>query len=890
MNGCVSPEDAALLIEGALDDAAAAAIDRHVADCDRCRRMVAAAADTGDDTTEPGAAGEGRPAPGDRIGRYRLVEPIGRGGMGVVFRGRDETLGRDVAIKLIRIAGADAAARALREARALARLSHPNVVAIHDAGEHDGATFLAMELVPGRTLTEWLAAPRPAGEVLAVIADVARGLAAAHRAGLVHRDVKPGNVLVGDDGRSRIADFGLARGPGGGASGAAVPGARAADATDPRHLVGTPAYMAPEQLAGGEVDARTDQFALAQTAWEALFGAAPFPITPAAERLAAIRGGRITEPAAERRARVPRHVEPSLRRALAADPAARFRDVEHLAAALAPRRRRRAAAAITVAVVAAGAGVAAWAASPAPRAAPEAPPPAGPLVPETLLALPSVTDLDLTADGGAALWVEAGRVILRGLDGRPDAALDVPGARPLAAATFAADQRVLLSFADGSIDAWRPGADPVPVAPAGTGRAIGTAWDGRIVVAHAGADAVEVRLAGDGRADRVATLAGKALVRHGGLSPDRRRLAAVVAGREQHVVVLDLATGEETARWPVELAVAVAWRDDARLLIARGWRPTVVDEHRLDAAAPPRRIHEVAGGQLTVLLGRGGRAFLVEVRAVPSVRLHGIGPAREPSREISGGRAAIGLAWDAGGAAWVWDGGGRQLVGHALDGAERFVQLAGAAPVGAGTRAGDAMILAPTRHTDCAVRAVALADGAERWRRAVSCKAVVRCAGDAAPPCVLVDWPERDRYEVARIDAADGTVGEVLFAGATFPNGLADAALSPDGATLAIVDSRSHLRRRDLASGREEVVELGGGRLLQWVAIAPDGATLVTSRRSTRPMYELHRVAADGAVEPLQTSHSEWMQLPRVSEDGARVMVSEQAWSNRLIRLDLRSR
>jgi tetratricopeptide (TPR) repeat protein len=355
--GCVTADEATALLDGRLADDDAAAIDAHVGDCDACRRVIAALAGSGDGT---GATVAGhRPAgvtPGTRVGRYELREPLGRGGMGVVYRARDATLGRDVAVKLIDVATPAAAVRALREARALAALAHPNVVAIHDAGEHDGGVYLTMELVAGRSLSAWLAeAPRATADVLAVIADAARGLAAAHRAGLVHRDVKPSNILVGDDGRTRIADFGLARDADAAAATTAPPAREplGAAVTATRHLVGTPAYMAPEQLRGEPADARTDQFALAQTTWEALAGAPPFAATRVDERLAAIAAGPRL-PTGDARGGIPAHVERALRRALAVDPAARFVSVEAFAAALLPPRRRGRLAAAAVAIGLAG--------------------------------------------------------------------------------------------------------------------------------------------------------------------------------------------------------------------------------------------------------------------------------------------------------------------------------------------------------------------------------------------------------------------------------------------------------------------------------------------------------------------------------------------------------
>ena len=219
---------------------------------------------------------------GDTIDRYRVIEQIGRGAMGVVYRAHDPKLDRDVAVKLASVGlpgtGAPDDPRRLKaEAQTLARISHPNVVTILDVGEHEGEVFLAMELVRGPTLRRWLDAPRrPWMETLAVLVAVGRGLSAVHAAGLIHRDVKPGNAMVGDDGRVRLMDFGLASpvvddavtlgaSLGDGSSGSAPSEASS-------HPRGTLPYMAPEQHRGRALDTRADQFSLCVTMHEALYG------------------------------------------------------------------------------------------------------------------------------------------------------------------------------------------------------------------------------------------------------------------------------------------------------------------------------------------------------------------------------------------------------------------------------------------------------------------------------------------------------------------------------------------------------------------------------------------------------------------------------------------
>jgi len=302
------PADALLgFVAGALTAAAAEAIEAHIDACAACRAALSSAA--------RGAATTGG------FGRYRVETVLGAGGMGVVYRGFDPALGRPVAIKVVRGDRDDAAERArlAREARHLARLSHPHVCHVYDVGEDAADVWVAMELVDGVSLRAW-AAGRAPGELIAALTAAARGLAAAHAAGLVHRDVKPENVLVARDGRVVVTDFGLARVEDGAVTSRSAPGV----------VSGTPAYLAPEQLTAASVDARVDQFAWAVMAWELLAGERPFPVEPAA-RLAAIRAG-VAAPRA-----LPSGLIAPLTRALASAPRDRFASMDALLAAIEPR-------------------------------------------------------------------------------------------------------------------------------------------------------------------------------------------------------------------------------------------------------------------------------------------------------------------------------------------------------------------------------------------------------------------------------------------------------------------------------------------------------------------------------------------------------------------------
>lgn len=266
------------------------------------------------------------------LGHYRLLRPIGAGGFGTVYAAHDPRLDRTVAIKLLH--PEHAAARPellLREAQAMARLSHPNVVTVHDVGTYSveeserGGLFVVMEFIEGETLHDWLGSVRrPWPEILEVFLAAGRGLAAAHAIGLVHRDFKPGNVLLGRDGSVRVADFGLARSSDAGARDPDEPG-----------RPGTPVYMAPEMFERDVPPSpASDQFAFCVALWEALHGVQPFPTRGLAERLRAIRG-RALSPVRED-SDVPPWLRAAVVRGLDPEPGLRHPDVPALLRALDP--------------------------------------------------------------------------------------------------------------------------------------------------------------------------------------------------------------------------------------------------------------------------------------------------------------------------------------------------------------------------------------------------------------------------------------------------------------------------------------------------------------------------------------------------------------------------
>ncbi len=360
---CPGPELLSALHHGERVDATVRA---HVDDCPTCAQALmrltfegGTQATSNVDGPPPDPTAVERLAIGSRIGRYVVLSELGSGGMGVVYAAHDPELNRKVAIKLLQVSASEtlhttaAQARLVSEAQAMAKLAHPHVVSVFDVGMLEDRVFVAMEFVDGQTLRDWLAEkPRSQAEVRVAMLEAARGLAAAHQVGLVHRDFKPDNVLVGKDGRVRVMDFGIAQ--------AIDPAAEDTGDQREQKVEGTPAYLAPEQLEGAKANELSDQFSFGVTLYEALYGARPFAGHPA-RRDPATRW--VLQPARKDVA-----VSPALRRialqALSVDPSQRFPTMSALIDALAvdpvARRRNRALGAVAVLSVAAIVGAYQW--------------------------------------------------------------------------------------------------------------------------------------------------------------------------------------------------------------------------------------------------------------------------------------------------------------------------------------------------------------------------------------------------------------------------------------------------------------------------------------------------------------------------------------------------
>jgi hypothetical protein len=345
LQACPDENDIIAFAEGLVPEPRREAIADHVDRCTTCRALIVEAFEPERDSVP---AAPRAPRRGDALGRYLVLEPIGAGGLGEVFLAYDPELDRRVAVKRLRrnVAGpgADSERERLgREARLMAQLADPNVVHVYDAGVQDGHVFIAMEYVEGQTLQAWLRhQSRSWAELVAVFVQTARGLIAAHEIGIVHRDFKPANVLLGRDGRARVADFGLAHGVIATATLAdavlGVSGARA-DITASGTILGTPAYMAPEQHAGARVDARADQFAFCAALFEAVYGCKPFAGDSIETLGEAKHAGRmvVVEPANA----PPAWLRKAIVRGLAPRPEDRFVSMAALVEALTSEERRR---------------------------------------------------------------------------------------------------------------------------------------------------------------------------------------------------------------------------------------------------------------------------------------------------------------------------------------------------------------------------------------------------------------------------------------------------------------------------------------------------------------------------------------------------------------------
>lgn len=360
---CLEEQLAIDFVHGHLIAEDVALVESHLEGCGDCRRLLlelARASGAAISTTAPELSGGSAIGVGATVSRYLITEPLGAGSMGIVYCAYDPKLHRRLAIKLLRHDRASSETgqqRLLREAQALASLAHPSVVAVHDVGTFGSQVFLAMEFCSGGTLREWLDSnANTRADIVDCFVMAGEGLAAAHEQGLVHRDFKPANVLLNSDGKPKVTDFGLAYAPLPSDEADLGSGAKLAQTiTQTGALIGTPAYMAPEQLRGEPASQRSDQFSFCVALWEALSRKRPFAGASVKELLRSIEAQDLSDSEAA----IPSRLRQVLRKGLSVDPAQRHESMSALLALVvrytSPRRRVVTAAIAGVALLAAAA-------------------------------------------------------------------------------------------------------------------------------------------------------------------------------------------------------------------------------------------------------------------------------------------------------------------------------------------------------------------------------------------------------------------------------------------------------------------------------------------------------------------------------------------------------
>ncbi len=833
--------------------------------------------------------GEGH-APGAAIGRYRLRARLGAGAMGEVWVATDPQLERDVAIKLVHPKLArrpEISARMVREARAMAKVSHRGVIAIHDAGEADGQLFLAMELVRGRTLGALLRgrtdqSRRDWRHWLAIAIDAGCGLAAAHAAGVLHRDFKPDNVMVDERGRVCVGDFGLATLGSGAPQRPSSPtptGRETADSTLTMAgaLLGTPGYMSLEQLHGEAIDARADQFSFCVTAYEAVYGETPFAIPPdernnlGAIHVALTSGAIRPQPAD---CRAPAELRAILIRGLAATPTDRWPDLDTLLAALArvlapPRSRRSIVAGIAGVALLAIAGVT-WALH-RPHPAPQA---------SSLGPIPLHASLALSPGGRLAIGTD--RLEVRELAAPqhvspPSPPLDGHWIRGL---QFVGEDVVRWSVPElKGVTRWDFAHRSAPIfePSVSAGMWLAAMESGDLVQRDGTTTTTTLALVRGDHTLRAWPLdPGNEKV---AVSPSRRRFAYLVGDRFRERLVVDDATGERTWRSPAVADLsAFAWLDDHTLIYASRNEPTI-EAIDVDRDTPPRTVHRMNAGFVGQLVANATTIIYMMIDTTTRVRLIGRNPTSV--RELDPSVAAE-LGWTADGSYISWHQTTHALERVAKDGT--YVPLKAQLeqePANA-TFAGDLALVAERGAGGRKLVAIELSTGHVAWSDRPGKSIAARCAGDLAPPCFVArrDDEAAEHYEIVPLDPRNGaTIGAPVYRGA-----LEDFAVSGDGHRILVADGRDVLLELEAGGARVGAFTLSPDLLrIRSVAYDPLGGMLIAGSGSVGNYVLGHY---DGTtLTVFDVAGDELLALVRPSPVTDQVLAQGRTWSASLWQL-----
>jgi Tol biopolymer transport system component len=864
---CPDPEVIQALVIGSIDPARREDVTVHMESCDVCRETVVSLVGDGPRARLPTA--------GDKVGRYLIERRIGAGAMGVVFAARDPDLDRPVALKLLRDqlgSGEEREARLVREAQALARVRHPNVVAVHDIGTWNDRVFVAMELVEGATLRAWLGERAPTWrEIVSTLIEAGRGLVAAHEVGVIHRDFKADNVLVAET-RVAVTDFGLARLAEAQedialAATSAVP---ALAVTQTGALLGTPAYMAPEQMSGDRIGPAADQFAFCVAAWEALYGQRPFAGKSLPELRGAIAAGRFAP--LPGKSRVPRSVRQALVRGLAARPEERHRSMAALLALLAPRRRApwiAAAAAVAIAAI----SVIAWRGLDH-RAAARAPHEIGQRR-LTSGAEESISGACISADGRDVAYVTPDGLFIRSI---ASGDLRRLSSEPAEGVAWSPD-RAHLAVSTGSVylPDLRDGIFAVDLAT-GARRRLATGVQPTFSpdsaeLAYVGDRAVQVMRADGSRARRVVELGDAGAM---GLtwSPDGRRLAfgrIDLARRVTALTLVDVADGHaETVFADPGLSMpnregGIAWHPDGRILYSlyeeRSGTPKVTLWRRAPGAGAPEKLATWEGFRV--------RTFSIARATGQLAYVHSEGGYDVYAGSLSGERLDLarltGDAADDLGGSFLDDdhlvfsstrtGGSDLYVQPIASRAARRLATGPHAKVRPEPAPGGALLYWERRTDDGDVHLMRWRAGAPAVELLVEPARLIEGRGamwtgvgiHCRPARCVLSEVDGGQIAFSELDAASGARRRLVTAALDYQLAELDWALSPDGRRAALPD-RERIRLIALDGGGEEELALPGAlpRSVAWLA---DGRALLVSDLVERPTprAEVERLGLDGA-------------------------------------------
>jgi len=836
-------------------------------------------------------------APGTLVDRYEILEALGSGGMGVVYEARDTRLGRLVGLKLMRPhRDPDAAEiRLLREAQAMARISHPNVMTIYDVGTFEGRLYYAMELVEGGTLREWLKErPRSQREIIDVFRQAARGLAAAHSAGLVHHDFKPENLLVSSDGRVRVADFGLVGLTPEHRSPSPSPNDALSAEEQPNAVIGTPGYMAPEQILGQATDARADQFGFCVALCEALYGEGPFraavktDVETRVMVMAAVLSGTVRLPEGKR---VPGWLRRIILRGLSLDPDARWPSLDVVARLLdrGLNRRRRIGLAAAAGVLVASAAAVAMVPRDERTSMSEWRPDVIGVESEGNPARDGTSSKDgrlLAFSSRRAIWTQRRGTAERVPVPLPKGAYDLFTQR----LSHGGERLffVLNPLHESGSEVWRvelPSGTPERIySPPGVlCLYFDVAADGQtlaLVEQDDKASQFRLRLVAAGQTGRTLVEPEPGdVITSPTISPGGRRVAFVRSSPSMAASLewVDVATGKRTQVGPARRFGVVEWSaDDTLLLVVAGpdggprVREIVVaddgsirrqrDVYRVPPDVDLWRIEATKAG---VFIQRGPADGRLRVALLPldAPKLRVLPTGSEVDRHAAG---------------WMPDG---DMVLAARVGGQDAV-VTGTPEKGfkvAGTFGdlgeplwimGDRVFYRrPGDTPETFTLAVGGLSPPVTPLTQLSQSARVYCAGGRAEPCVLAEPMGKDTiaYEW---DPRTGKRGRDVLRWEGYPKSV--SALSPDGKTLAFIDGKRSVSTLSLSGGAPRELTPASAYTHHELAWTSDGAVLAT--RCCFP--ELVRIDPDGKSTVVMEMGTQWLGDPVVSPDGKTVAVS----------------